>query len=107
MTIRPQYHFRHSDQGLCAWDVRNLVRLAEDQPVIHLPLTHFEELDELYWYGGESDRPTPRSLVSHFRLISQADLQWPVIIDPNGRLMDGMHRLCRALLEGHTTVSAW
>ena len=106
MSIRPQYHFRNSDQGLCAWDVRNLARLAKDRPVIDVALTRFAELDELYWYGGESDRPTPRSLVNHFRLISEADLRWPVIIDPNGRLMDGMHRLCKALMEGRTSVSA-
>jgi|GEM_PF-5678144 len=29
-VIRAQYHFRASEQGLLAWDVRRLVRLSRD-----------------------------------------------------------------------------
>ncbi|HEG4446175.1 TPA: hypothetical protein SD616_001414, partial [Aeromonas hydrophila] len=32
-AIRAQYHFRASEQGLLAWDVRRLVRLSRDLPV--------------------------------------------------------------------------
>lgn len=34
----------------------------------------------------------------------QADPRHPVVIDPDERLMDGMHRVVRALLEGRTHV---
>jgi hypothetical protein len=29
-----------------------------------------------------------------------------VILGPDGRVMDGMHRIARALLEGRTTITA-
>lgn len=31
---------------------------------------------------------------------------FPVILGPDGRVMDGMHRIARAMLEGRTEVSA-
>jgi hypothetical protein len=44
--------------------------------------------------------------VEHCRLISSADLSYPVILDNSGRVMDGMHRVCKALLQGIDTVAA-
>jgi hypothetical protein len=35
-----------------------------------------------------------------------ADLSFPVIFGPGGRVMDGMHRIARAMLEGKKEVSA-
>ena len=35
-----------------------------------------------------------------------ADLTFPLILGPDGRVMDGMHRIARALLDGRDQVSA-
>jgi hypothetical protein len=35
-----------------------------------------------------------------------ADLSDPVILGPDGRVMDGMHRIARAMLDGKTEISA-
>ena len=35
-----------------------------------------------------------------------ADLAFPVILSSDGRIMDGMHRVCKALLHGHTHITA-
>ncbi len=40
------------------------------------------------------------------QLIEEADLSYPIIIDPEGRVMDGMHRVCKAVQEGKDTVPA-
>ena len=34
-----------------------------------------------------------------------ADLSFPVILGPDGRVMDGMHRITRAMLDGGRGVS--
>lgn len=104
--MRKQYHFRRSDQGLLAWDVHRLIRLTRGIVPVPVPLSAIRELDEPYWYDAEGDEPTGRSIADHLRLILAADLAYPVILCPDGRLMDGMHRVVKALLEQHDTVLA-
>ena len=103
--MRKQYHFRPSPGGLYAWDVERLVTLAEGLPSEEIPLDDLAEIDDNWWYAHESE-PTVRSIVEHVRLMNEVDLAYPIIVDPAGRLMDGMHRVAKALLLGHTTISA-
>jgi hypothetical protein len=104
--IRAQYYFRQSDQGLLAWDIRRLVELARDFPVEQVQLADIAELDETHWYEHEGDTPTCRSLLDHMRLIDEVDLSYPIILDRDGRVMDGMHRVCRAVRDGKKEVPA-
>ena len=104
--IRAQYYFRQSDQGLLAWNIRRLVELARDLPVEQVQLCDIAELDETHWYAHEGDTPTCRSLLEHMRLIDEVDLAYPIILDQQGRVMDGMHRVCRAVREGKDSVAA-
>ena len=39
-------------------------------------------------------------------LVRDADLAYPILLCAEGRLMDGMHRLVKALLEGRTEIQA-
>ncbi|MGU5654470.1 hypothetical protein [Aeromonas allosaccharophila] len=106
-VIRAQYHFRVSEQGLLAWDVRRLVRLSRDLPVQAVALGEIAEIDRvLHWYGHDGASPTVRSVVEHCQLIMAADLAYPVILDSAGRVMDGMHRIGKALLLGHSHIDA-
>lgn len=104
--IRPQYHFRNSPDGLRAWDVRRLVELARDLPVIDVPLSDITELDEDYWFDNNLDQPTARRIAGHAKQIYDADLSYPILLCADGRIMDGMHRVCRAVLSGHQTIRA-
>ena len=38
--------------------------------------------------------------------IYEADLKFPIILSPTGVVLDGMHRLCKAFLEGIEEVDA-
>ncbi|MGI9240445.1 MAG: hypothetical protein ACR2RV_06560 [Verrucomicrobiales bacterium] len=105
--MRAQYHLRPSAEGLLAWDVRKLVALVEGLPVEVVPLSEIRELDQRYWFGPEGSEPTCRAIADHARLIGEADLSYPIILDPDGRVMDGMHRVCRALAEGAERISAY
>ena len=40
------------------------------------------------------------------RLVQEADLSYPIILGSDERVMDGMHRIARALLDGHATIKA-
>ncbi len=105
--MRKQYHLRNSGQGLQAWDVDNLIRLTTDLKAIELPLNKIRELNEPYWYESEGDSPTCKSIAGHIRLIQSTDLAYPIIICPEGRVMDGMHRVVKAFLEDRSFVLAY
>jgi hypothetical protein len=106
LSIRAQYHFRDSPEGLLAWDVRRLVRRSRGLPVQAVPLAQIAELDFEHWYGYGEARPTVRSIIEHCQLMLAADLAYPIILDSAGRVMDGMHRVSKALMQGHTHIDA-
>lgn len=105
-TVRKQYHIRNSPRGTLAWDVERLIRLTSGQPLLDVHLGCIRELDEPFWFSGEGDTPTCRRVAEHARLIAQADLEHPIILDPEGRVMDGLHRVCKALIQGATTIKS-
>ena len=104
--LRPQYHLRQSERGLLAWDVQRLVKLSVGLPVREVALSEIKELDECHWYAHDDTPPTCRSIVEHCALILAADQSYPIILDASGRVMDGMHRVCKALLQGAATIRA-
>jgi hypothetical protein len=103
--MRKQYHFWPSDQGLMAWDVDRLIRLSSELPPRRVALHDIREIDEVYWFD-EDQRPTCRSVLEHMRLIDEADLSFPIILGADGRVMDGMHRVAKAVLEGRNEIDA-
>ncbi len=103
--MRKQYYFRRSDRGLLAWDVDRLVELSARLPTQRVSLTEIVELDEAHWFSGD-DTPTCRAIAGHARLINEADLTYPIILAADGRLMDGMHRVCKADMLGLPTTEA-
>ena len=104
--MRTQYHFRSSPQGLCAWNVRRIIELSSALVRERVPLSEIRELDEPYWAGEPDQRLTCREVVDHARLMLDCDLGFPVILSSDGRVMDGMHRICKALLDGHAEIEA-
>lgn len=105
-ALRKQYHFRPSERGLLAWDVHRLVELARDLPRKRVPLAAIREIDEAYWFEAEDEPPTCRQLLLHMQLVEEADLAHPIILSSDGRVMDGMHRVLKALREGRERIEA-
>lgn len=104
--VRKQYHFWAAERGFDAWDVDRLIALSRDLPIEQVAVESIREIDTDYWFDGSAEIPTVRKVVEHARLISEVDTSYPVILGHDGRVMDGMHRIARALLEGHTAISA-
>ena len=105
MELRQQYHFRESEKGLLAWDVLKLIELTKDLEVVQVPLSEIRELKEAYWFGLGAP-PISEDIAQHAKLIYEADVSYPIILCPEGRVMDGMHRVCKAFLEALSTISA-
>lgn len=104
--MRAQYYFRESPHGLCAWDVNRLVELSRTFPRERVPLSTIIELEEPYWANDNTRQLTCREIVGHTRLMLDCDLSFPIILSSDGRVMDGMHRVCKALLNGLSEIDA-
>lgn len=87
------------------WFTPRLWRLAADLQPFDVPLAAIRELDMNCWFDDAS-RPTLRAIAEHSRRIHDARMDLPIILAADGSLMDGGHRVCRAWLEGATTVLA-
>lgn len=81
------------------WSVPRLFELIRDLPVMEVPLNH---LSLYYTY----EKLTLREMVMHMRAVQEADLDMPIILDEDGELMDGRHRLMKAMLTGADTIKA-
>ncbi len=103
-TMRKQYHFRQVDEDIYIWDVHRLVELSCHFPVIEIPLVDIQELNEAYWFPDSY--PTTQQIIDHVQLIQEADLTYPIILCADGRVMDGMHRVAKAQLQGQSTIQA-
>lgn len=85
--------------GKLSWSVPRLFELARDLPVMDVPLKH---LSVYYIY----EKLTLREMVMHMNAVNAADLTKPIILDEDGELMDGRHRLMKAMLTGAETIKA-
>jgi hypothetical protein len=103
--VRKQYHFWPGEEGLDAWDIDRLVELSRELPVKDVDLASIDEIDSVYWFD-ELERPTVRKVVDHMKLVEEVDFSHPIILGFDGRVMDGMHRIAKALLEGRATIRA-
>ena len=103
--IRPQYHFRKDGGRTLIWDVRAMIARVEaaNLPIIDVALSDIPEIDEPYWFNTP---PNCRAILEHAQLIEAADLAYPILLFPDGKLFDGMHRVLKAVGLGHDTIKA-
>jgi hypothetical protein len=102
-----QYHSRQTNKGRYIWDVDNLIRLSKNFTIIDIPLSEIKELDENYWYDcPNGSPPILRNIAVHAKLIYESDLSYPIILSNDKKIMDGAHRVCKALIEGNKTIKA-
>lgn len=102
--MRKQYYFRPSGRGLLAWDVDRLVHLSSALPTKRVRLRDIRELD--HEWGSDTEKHTWRELIQHVALIEAADLSYPIILSAAGDVMDGMHRIVKAVLRGDADITA-
>jgi hypothetical protein len=89
---------------LLAWDVDRLVSLFADFLRRWVPLEQVRELDAPF--VGDEEVLTWRGLAFHVRLTDEADLAFPIILAADGTVMDGIHRVAKALRLGRGAIEA-
>jgi hypothetical protein len=93
-------HTFHDARG--TWQVETLWAASADVPIEMVPTdTLRHHLDTPCW---EAEPMTPAEVVSHAQRILNADLNYPILLSQYGHIMDGVHRLCKAVLYGHPYV---
>jgi len=90
--------------GHCVWRAEDLWEAAKGVPTIELPVDDFVgQLNGTCWTQGDEE-VTPNWVLCHTRRILNAE-DYPIIIDQDGIVLDGVHRLCRAVLEGREVIA--
>jgi hypothetical protein len=81
------------------WSVPRLFELSRSLPVIEIPLDHL-------CLSSTYDKLTARDLVMHMQAVNDADLDKPIIMSEDGDIMDGRHRIMKAMLNDIKTIKA-
>ena len=103
--VRKQYHFWPAERGFDAWDVDRLIALGRAFPVEGVRVGSIREIDTVYWFDGSVEPPV-RKVVEHAKLMAEVDPSYPIILGHDGRVMDAMHHIARALFEGRAEIDA-
>ena len=88
-----------SNIGRHHWSIPRLFELSKNLPVMEVPIDCLN-----VWHNYE--KLSSRKLVMHMKAVNAADLNYPIILDEDGEIMDGRHRIMKAMLLGHTTIKA-
>ena len=83
--------------GRHTWSVPRLFELVRELPVMDVPIRHLNVYNTY-------EKLTLREMVMHMKAVNNADLEKPIILDEDGELMDGRHRLMKAMLLGVPTI---
>ena len=94
-----------SDGRRGLWWTDRLWALAADLPTIPVRLDDIPEVDQDCWFPPRH-APSIREVAGHVKRIIEADLAYPVILCAEGRLMDGGHRVAKALIDGANEIGA-
>lgn len=80
-----------------AWNVTTLLRASENIEVVDWEIPK-DFLDDWYW--------EEEGIHDHLTRCLDADLQYPIIVDDRGFVLDGCHRTIKALSLGRSTMKA-
>lgn len=102
MTIKidpwTDIHTQRCEDGNARYVIKNLISRASKLDVGEMPLEH------LNIYNLYPKLSSMREWVGHIKSVLEADLDCPIILDDEGYVMDGRHRIAKALLEGRETI---
>ena len=83
------------------WTVTNLIARAKDLEPFDLPLAAIYSGTEVWTPVGSA-----YGIAHHVRRAVDVNTEYPIILCQQGFIMDGWHRVLRALIDGKTTIKA-
>ena len=97
------HHCGYISEGVCyRWKVETLIEAAQnieccDFDVFQVNLKH------CFWF---EEIPNVEQVLQHFKQVQNTDLSHPIILAPDGTILDGIHRIVKARLDGKKTLKA-
>lgn len=90
------------------WHVDNLWQVAQNHAVTEISVDYLWNIykDQWYWFDSEDERIDYDKFLHHYQRCQEANLNYPILIFPNDRIADGVHRLIKAKLLGLKNISA-
>ena len=87
-----------------SWKVETLIRKSSRLPRFWAKVSDLRnQMDNNVWF---LDPPTPLEILEHMDRIQKANLKFPIILNSDGIVMDGIHRICKASLLGKIKIRA-
>ena len=80
------------------FDIHRLWKLAEHLPVTERHVSEFDLATAFPWFLTNAP-PTVAEIIDHMRRIMRAELDYPVMLDANGGVLDGIHRIAKCVIE--------
>lgn len=93
------------DGEIYLWSVKNLWEQSANLEIFDYEIAQFNGYDKDVWFGNH-ESPTLLNILKHYKKIENANFDKPIIISNNGTVLDGVHRICKAYLEGRKTIPA-
>lgn len=108
----PKHQTFEDDYG-DKYDVTKVHELVKDLPISEYPISKLDSVfDEQTWSDDEDNLITPNDVLqnpekykSHIDRIKHAEM-YPIIIAPDGEIIDGVHRLVKAKLNKDKYIKA-
>lgn len=96
-----------NDQGQReVWNVPDLWEASKGLPVEDLPLSEVVELDDPTVWLHFWKTPGNPVVACEMPRVLAADLSYPILLRPDGGMLDGYHRVAKALIAGDTHIKA-
>ncbi|PCJ51535.1 MAG: hypothetical protein COA79_25940 [Planctomycetota bacterium] len=97
-----EFHYREGTYaaGGKKYMTADIIEAAEDIEEFDLPLCGIDIGYDPWGMTSMAD------FIYHCKRVRAADFDHPIILDIEGSICDGMHRIAKAILAGETTIKA-
>jgi len=81
--------------------VGDLIEKSKEYPVEEVDIRF---LDKWYSLGLKHEYTNLMDVAKAFKRVNKSELKYPVIISNQGAVLDGKHRICKALILGRKKI---
>lgn len=97
-------HTIKKDGRKLTWFTDSLWESSKELDIFDYDISDFD-FDVDCWFGDRF-KPTIQKILEHTQKINKSSLKYPIILSSDGIVMDGLHRICKAHLNGQDTIRA-
>jgi hypothetical protein len=92
---------RYTDTDGYYYSVTRLIEHSKELPVFEMPLAGIHIGEKVF-----TESRTARAIAEHVKRVNETSLDYPILLCPDGFIMDGWHRVIKALVDGKETIKA-